>query len=196
MICAIVLAAGRSRRMGTQKLLLPIGGKPMIARIVDELLASSVGKVFVVTGVDGDRIQQALAGRPVSWIANPDLASDMLDSIRCGLRAAPDDCRAMLIVLGDQPNLSAALVNDLIGAFTRGPAEVVVPVFDGHRGHPVLIAARHRNELLTRRDREGLLGFLNSHLDKTSCVAVAAAAALADLDTPEEYRRQQESLPA
>ncbi len=88
MITAIVLAAGRSRRMGTQKLLLPVAGRPMIATVVDQLLQCPVASVLVVVGSDGEPIRQALAGRGVEFIVNDQPESEMLHSVRCGLRAA------------------------------------------------------------------------------------------------------------
>ena len=83
MISAIVLAAGRSRRMGVQKLLLPLGGQPVIARTVDEVLGSPVDEVFVVIGQDGKRIRRALRRRRVHFVINPQLEGDMLSSVRC-----------------------------------------------------------------------------------------------------------------
>ena len=81
MICAMVLAAGRSQRMGTQKLVLPVGGQPMVARIVDQLLASPIDRVFAVIGADADSIRAALAGRPVTFVVNADQQGEMLSSV-------------------------------------------------------------------------------------------------------------------
>ena len=114
MICSIVLAAGRSRRMGSQKLLLGLGGRPVIARIVDEVLRGPVDSVFVVVGPDGGRIAEALADRQIEFVTNTDPESEMLSSIRCGLRALPDDCTAVLVVLGDQPGIRAEAIAALV----------------------------------------------------------------------------------
>ncbi len=190
MICTIVLAAGRSRRMGRQKLLLPLGGKPVITRIVDELQQSPVDQIFVVTGRDSEGIEQALAGREVSFVRNPEDDGDMLGSLRCGLRALPTACVGVLVVLGDQPGLSAELVAGLIESFDAAAGGIVVPVHNVHRGHPVLIAARFREELLTRYDGLGLRGLLAAHPGEVFGVAVFDRTVLEDMDTPEDYGRQ------
>ncbi len=123
MICAMVLAAGRSRRMGAQKLLLSLGGRPVIARIVDEVLRGPVDRVFVIVGPDGARIAEALAGRRVDYVINPDPEAEMLSSVRCGLRAMPEDCDAVLMVLGDQPGVTADDIAALCKASTPPDAE-------------------------------------------------------------------------
>ena len=89
MICAIVLAAGRSQRMGTQKLVLPFAGSTVVARVVDAFLGASVDTVVVVIRANDAQVRAALAGHRVIFVENPDLAGDMLSSVRCGLRALP-----------------------------------------------------------------------------------------------------------
>ncbi|MBI5388519.1 MAG: nucleotidyltransferase family protein [Verrucomicrobia bacterium] len=189
MICALVLAAGRSRRMGTQKLLLPLGGQPVIARVVDTLLRCPLREVFLVVGADADGIKQALAGRRVNFVPNPAVEDDMLSSVRCGLRAMPAEADAVLVVLGDQPALSAQVVSAMLDAFARTRARLVVPVFHGARGHPLLLSTCYRDELLTGHERVGLRGLLQAHPDAVLEVSVPDAAVLDDLDTPEDYQR-------
>jgi molybdenum cofactor cytidylyltransferase len=193
-ICALVLAAGRSERMGTQKLLLPLGGKPVIARIVDELQRSALREIVVVIGRDGEKIQQALKGRAVTFVTNPDFTGDMLGSVRCGLRAIPAGCVAMLVVLGDQPNLTSQLVRKLIGAFKASGRGIIVPTHNGHRGHPLLIATRFRDELLSCHEEVGLHGLLDEHREEVFRLEIADAAVLIDMDTPEDYRRHLSSI--
>ena len=189
MICAIVLAAGRSVRMGTQKLLLPLAGKPLIARVVDEVLRSPVDEILVVTGVDGARISQALAGRRVRFVANPAPEGDMLSSVRCGLRVLPGPCRAVLVALGDQPWLTAELVAKLVEEFREDGRSIVVPIHGKRRGHPLLFSARFCEEVLYSFDGVGLRGVLEAHPVEISEVAVEAAHELDDVDTPADYHR-------
>jgi molybdenum cofactor cytidylyltransferase len=191
MICAIVLAAGRSERMGTQKLLLPLGGKPVIARVVDELSCSPVDEIFVVVGSEGERLRETLIGKRVRFVENPDTAGDMLGSVRCGLRALPKDCKAALVALGDQPGITTALVDELSRCFHQGEANIVVPTCNGHRGHPVLISSQYFDEVMASHTTTGLRGFLNAHSKETLSVAASEVAAMDDMDTPADYDRQK-----
>lgn len=193
MISAVVLAAGRSQRMGTQKLLLPVGGQPLIARIVDQALASRVEHVVVVTGSDGDRIAAALAGRPVTFVVNPDPRGEMLTSVRCGLAKLPPECTAALIVLGDQPGITAAVIDRLLTAFPASGRGIVAPTMHGRRGHPLLVSLRYRDEILTQYDAIGLRGLLQRHPEDVLEVDVGTPGILEDLDTPEDYQRLVES---
>lgn len=201
MICAIVLAAGRSERMGPQKLLLPLGEKPVIARVVDELIASPLQQIIVVVGRDGERIQNALAGRAVTFLSNADPEGDMLSSVRCGLRVLPASCEGVLVVLGDQPGITSQSVGELIRAFhapspeSRTPNKsIILPTHAGRRGHPLLFAARYREEILTRYDGIGLHGLLAAHPEAVAELEAGTAATLEDMDTPEDYQRQLRSL--
>jgi molybdenum cofactor cytidylyltransferase len=191
MICAVVLAAGRSERMGTQKLLLPLGGQPVIARVVAELQRSPAEQVLVVVGCAGERIREALRDQAVTFVTNPDTAGDMLSSVRCGLRAVPPDCAAVLIGLGDQPGITAALVGEMIRAFRGDEARIVVPTCEGRRGHPLLFSTRLCPEVLQQHDDRGLRGLLAAHAGDVFGIPVPARSALEDMDTPADYERQR-----
>ena len=191
MICAVVLAAGRSQRMRTQKLLLPLGGKPVIALVVDEILRGPVERVRVVVGADSERIKGALAGRAVTFILNPDLEGDMLSSVRCGLRSLPAACEAVLVVLGDQPTIRAELISDIVQSYRKLKRGIIVPTYLGRHGHPMLFAARFCDEVLERFDTVGLRGLLRSHADEVLELGVAAPTVLEDMDTPEDYERHR-----
>ncbi len=191
---AIVLAAGRSRRMGTQKLLLPLRGQPMIAHVVDELLRSPVDQVFVVVGTNGEPIVDALADRRVQCVANPHDDGEMLQSVRCGLTAMPEQSAAALVALGDQPDITADLVAELVRSFrTTGRGitgrGIVVPTYNGKRGHPLLFAMHYRREILTRHEGRGLRGLLEAHPRDIFELEVGTAGILEDVDLPEDYRR-------
>jgi molybdenum cofactor cytidylyltransferase len=190
-ISAIVLAAGESRRMGTQKLLLPMAGKPVIVCIVDELSPCGFDSIIIVTRRDDLEITEVLQGRSVTLVKNPNPAGDMLSSIRCGLAVASVDCDAVMIFLGDQPNITSSLVKKLTSAFDLTAEQIVVPVYDGHRGHPVLIPARLCPELATGTYERGLHSFLEKHKDGISPVNVPDADrfVLEDMDTPQDYER-------
>jgi molybdenum cofactor cytidylyltransferase len=189
MICAIVLAAGRSRRMGRQKLLLPYGGRTVIGHVVDQVRGGPVDRTLIVAGADHDGVAAALAGREVSLVRNPDPEAEMLSSVRCGLRAVPRDCEAVLVALGDQPSLTSELVRVLIEAYRDSRRLIVVPVHGGRRGHPLLFSMRFAQEIQSRYDDVGLRGLLAEHSDDLLEVEAESEAVLMDVDTPEDYRR-------
>ena len=190
MICAVVLAAGLSRRMGAQKLLLPFGGKTVVAHIVDQILASAVDEVHIVVGHEGRRVSRELSDRRVSVVTNPDYKSGMLSSVRCGLAALGQECRAVLVALGDQPSVTSKLIDRMVQSFAATQKQILVPFYDGRRGHPVLFSQAYRDEILTQYDDVGLRGFLRAHPDEVFELSVSSSAVLSDMDCPEDYQRE------
>jgi molybdenum cofactor cytidylyltransferase len=190
MICSVILAAGLSRRMGVQKLLLPFGGKTVIAHIVDQLLTSSVGEVHVVVGHEAERIRAELSGRTISIVTNPNYKSGMLSSVRCGLKNLPEKCRAVMVVLGDQPSIKSELVDRMLKSFAATEKNILVPLYNGKRGHPILFSGRYRDEILTQYDDVGLRGLLHAHPDDVSELTVSTSAVLCDMDCPDDYRKE------
>ena len=191
MICAIVLAAGQSRRMGTQKLLLPLAGQTVIGHVVDQVLASEVERAFAVVSNRDDGVATALAARQISIVANPDAQGDMLSSVRAGLRALPQECAAVIIVLGDQPSLRPQIINQLIHRLQAVSRGIAVPVYDGKRGHPLAFSRCYFAEVLTRYDGIGLRGLLDGHPDDVHEMAVTDSGVLEDMDHPADYRRER-----
>jgi molybdenum cofactor cytidylyltransferase len=190
MICAVVPAAGLSSRMGVQKLLLPFGGKTVIAHIVDQLLASTVNEVHVVVGHQAEHISAELPGRAVSIVKNPNYKSGMLSSIRCGLASLPEKCRTVLVALGDQPSITTRLIDKMLQSFATTQKSILVPLHKGKRGHPILFSSRYREEILTHYDDIGLRGLLYSHSDDVLELDVPTTSVLCDMDYPEDYRRE------
>jgi len=190
MICAIVLAAGQSRRMGVQKLLLPFGSKTVITHIVAQLTASSVDKVNVVVGCQGERVSRELSNRPVSIVNNSNYKSGMLSSVRCGLHAMAQQCRAVLVVLGDQPSVTTTLIDQMLKAFAVTEKQILMPLYDGKRGHPIIFSTVYRDEILTHYDNIGLRGLLHAHKDDIFELPVKTSGVLSDMDYPEDYQRE------
>jgi len=178
--------------MGAQKLLLPFAGSTVIGHIVDQVLASDVDQVYVVVGRDREAIAQALAGRPAHLVENPEPSSEMLTSVRCGLRALPPECQAVLVALGDQPGVTAELVNAVLSAHRASGRGIVVPVYRGQRRHPLLFTIAYRDEVLQGYEHVGLRGLLRDHPEDVFEVPVSSPAAIADIDHPEDYRRAVE----
>lgn len=190
MICAIVLAAGYSSRMGTQKLLLPFGEKTVISHIVDQVLSSSVEKVYVVTGHQAEQVTGELSGKPITIVNNPEYESGMLSSVRAGLRDTPQECKAVLVALGDQPSITTELIDQMIQSFSSTEKKIIVPLHKGKHGHPILFSNTYRDEILTDYDDVGLRGILQTHNDDIFEMNVSSHAVLSDIDNPSDYQRE------
>jgi molybdenum cofactor cytidylyltransferase len=142
-VAAIVLAAGQSSRMGSNKLLADLGGQPMIRRTVSAM-RQAADTTIVVTGRDAGLIEAALDGLPVTFVHNADYAQGLSTSLRAGIAALTPDTDAAVIALGDMPLVSPDVVRKLIAALS--PAEhrsICVPVHKGERGNPVLWGRQH-----------------------------------------------------
>ncbi len=187
MIWAVVLAAGESLRMGTQKLALPFGGRTVVETVVMAALDSAVDRTLVVLGADQDRIRRILSPYPVRFAVNADYKRGMLSSIQAGFRAAPPEARALVVMLGDQPAIPAQVVDEVVACYRKRGRGIVLPVFAGRRGHPVLIEARYREEVLGLDPEVGLRQLLRSHPDDVAEVDASTGAVLRDMDRPEDY---------
>lgn len=189
MIAAIVLAAGESRRMGKQKLLLPYGGKTVIARVIDNILASDIDRTIVVTGHDHAAVRQALGERQVQLTQNTSYRDGMLSSIRRGMAELGEDVAAYLIVLGDQPDIPPATVNTLLSRFAASDSNIVSPTFGGKPGHPIVVPARFREAVMTKYDGIGLRGLLHEYAACVAYCPIDTNAILFDMDTEADYKR-------
>lgn len=187
---ALVLAAGLSRRMGRNKMLLPFGGRPMIARVIEGLRAAEkLSSITVVTGHESQEILAA-AGEytDVAFVHNADyIEGGMLSSVQAGVRALPKACDAFFLVLGDQPMVLPETLNALRKAILSGDASIAVPTYSGKRGHPALIARRFANEILMLGANDTLKTLMLRHAEETYHVAVDDPATVHDIDTPEDY---------
>jgi molybdenum cofactor cytidylyltransferase len=186
-IAAIVLAAGRSTRMGAvNKLIADIGGKPLVRIAAEQALASRARPVIVVTGHQREKVESALQGLDVTVVHNPDYADGLGTSLRAGIAAVPDTADGAIVCLGDMPQVDARLIDKLLGAFDpeRG-ALVVVPVIDGKRGNPVVWSRRFFKDLMSVQGDVGARYLIGSYAEAVAEVPVDSAAALTDVDTPE-----------
>ncbi len=188
-IAAVVLAAGRSTRMGTvNKLIAEIGGKPLVRIAAEQALASRASPVIVVTGHERDKVEAALAGLPVKLVHNPDYAEGLGTSLKAGIGAVPDDVDGAIVCLGDMPQVDAALIDKLIAAFDpEHGALVVVPSIEGRRGNPVLWSRRFFHDLMAIQGDIGARHLIGSYAEAVVEVPVDGAAALTDVDTPESF---------
>lgn len=184
---AIILAAGSSRRMGTQKLLLPFGETTMIETVVDHVLSSKIEHVMVVLGPDPETVEAVLAQKDVSFCHNPDHEEGMLSSVICGFRALPEQAETALIYLGDQPNISAEVTNAVLEAYADELYGIVIPVFNHRRGHPLLVDMKYRREIETLDLEQGLRALRHHFPEDVLEVEVDEPGILVDIDTREDY---------
>lgn len=182
---AILLAAGRSSRMGAFKPLLPFGNKIVIECCIDSLREGGVETIVVVVGHRADDLRQKLTG--VSFTVNPDPDSEMGASIAAGVSALPADAEATLIALADHPAVPAAVVTTVIQEWTQG-ARIVIPTWQSRGGHPVLVDLSFRPELLNLTESGGLRGLFESHREAVRRVPVDSPFIARDMDTWDDYR--------
>ncbi len=185
-VSAILLAAGRSRRMGRSKPLLPLGDQPAIRRCLEPLKASGIEEIVVVLGHGAEAIANALHDQPVTRVHNPDADSDMAGSVRAGLQRVSKTASAVLVCLSDHPLVTAATIRALLDGHGREPGMIVIPSWNGKKGHPTLFPRPILEELfeaptlrhLVRRDRQ-----------RIRLIEVPDPGVVLDMDTPEDYRR-------
>jgi molybdenum cofactor cytidylyltransferase len=185
-VAAIVLAAGRSTRMGgPNKLLAEINGKPLVRIAAETALASRAAPVIVVTGHERERVERALAGLDVRLVHNPDFAQGLSTSLKAGIAAVPAEADGAVVCLGDMPQVRATMIDRLIAAFdpARG-ALIVLPTIEGTRGNPVVWSRRFFPELAALDGDIGARNMIRTYSEAVVEVP-AEAAALVDIDTPE-----------
>jgi molybdenum cofactor cytidylyltransferase len=188
-ITAIVLAAGRSERMGVNKLLADLGGKPLITHSIEMLLRSNVYDVIVVTGNEDEMVRQALHSLDVAFAHNPNFAEGLSTSLKIGLNAVSLDADGALICLGDMPLIEMRTINQLISSFDEMSHHTIcVPVYDGVRGNPVLWGRQHFKALESIEGDQGGKRLLGSRGNEIFEVVVQSKGVLLDVDTPDDLR--------
>ena len=205
MLCAIIPAAGQSKRMGAKKPLLPYAGQTLINHIIAQL-RPALDQIYVVANDPeiaaalrvGMGVPPMITGEaPVPLlIQNPNPDGDMLSSIRCALRAIPTGCTEILVAPADHPGITGALITQMLQAFTNQTHTIIVPTHAGQRGHPLLFSAQYRNEILTSFEGQGLRALLQAHPHEVLELETDDPAITQDLDHPEDYRRALERLSA
>lgn len=190
MITAIILAAGKSERIGRPKPLLPTAdGTPFLAAILETMTGTAVDEVRVVVGHEAEQVID-LGGLVRHVIVhNREFERGMLSSVQAGIRALPPGTTAFLVWPVDQPLVRADTVDRIIDAWKRRHALVVVPTRQGKRGHPTLFSAKLSAELLRAPEDEGARAVVHAHEKSLVEVEVDDPGILTDIDTPQEYRK-------
>lgn len=181
------MAAGQAKRMGALKQLLPWRGTTIIEQVVDCVTASGITEVVVVVGYQARDVSERLVEKSVRVVANPNYEKGIASSLVCGLKALSGKCRGVMVVLGDQPALERETLRRLIEAFSNH-VSIVVPVFKGQPGNPVIFPARYRREMLTLTGDRGARPVVEAHPEDVTTVEVDTDSILRDVDDPETYR--------
>jgi molybdenum cofactor cytidylyltransferase len=186
-VAAVVLAAGRSRRMGAFKPLLPFGRRTIIESCVESLRTGGAGEIVVVVGRRGGEVRAALSNLPVRLVWNEEDGSEMAASIARGVEALSGGASDVLVMPGDHPAVAPSVVRELIGVRVRGGARIVVPEWRGRGGHPVLVSLELRDELKRLGEAGGLRGLLRARASEVARLPVACAYVAREVDTWDDY---------
>jgi molybdenum cofactor cytidylyltransferase len=192
-VAAVLLAAGRSRRMGAFKPLLPFGDCTVIECVINNLRGADVDEIVVVVGHRAEEVREQLKHSQVSFAVNPDPDSEMSASIALGVEQVPSNAKALLLALVDHPAVPPEVIRILIEEWKRG-ATLVQPEHAGRGGHPVLIDMAYRDELLVLDPAQGLRALFAAHRERVRRVPVASPYVARDMNTWEDYRRLHQDV--
>ena len=186
-ICAIILAAGESKRMKVPKMLLPFHGKTILETVIENVLNSKTGKIIVVLGSDKERILKVTGQLPVVHCYNENYRQGMLSSVICGFRLLPELYGAVLVILGDQPGIGPSVINEVIDAYRKSGKGIIIPLYKSKHGHPVLVDQKYRKEVEKLDPADGLRSLFRKFPDDVFEVDTKNPAILKDIDTQEDY---------
>jgi len=186
-VAGIILAAGKSSRMGKMKLLLDVHGKPMLGHVVESALHSALDEVIVVLGHEHERILESIDFKGATVVFNRDFHKGQSTSLKAGIAAVGQNCDAALFLLGDLPLVGPGVIDAVLQKRKATRASIVVPVFGGKRGNPVLLARSLFPMVLALEGDIGAREILTAHEDLIETVAVEHDGILLDVDTWEDY---------
>ena len=185
----IILAAGRSLRMGENKLLLPFGGKPILQHVIDAALLSSLSPLVLVLGSDSNTIRSQVESGTAFVVENHDFSCGYGSSLQVGLRALSCSCAGAMFLLGDQPLVTAQTIEKLILAFQKEPERWVAPSWNGQRGNPVITPASWFDRIFALKGDTGPRKHLKDPSAHLKLVDVEDRGVVFDIDSPEDYER-------
>lgn len=199
-VSGVVLAAGESRRMGQLKALLPFGSRTVIEQVLQPFLNAELSEVAVVLGHCGDEIAAVLEPLPVRRLYNADYRLGMTSSVQVALRSLEPVPDAYLLALVDQPQIGLPVIQQLLAAYARTRKGLVIPVWQGKRGHPLLLAAAYRPAVLALTPDQGLNVVTRGYPYDTLELPIGNDDILRDMDYQEDYvaelqRWQSKSAP-
>ena len=185
--CGVVLAAGLSRRLGRNKLLLPLGAKPILVWSVENALAAPLDEVIVVVGHQHEIVEEAIRHLPVRIVRNSDYETCQSTSLKTGVRGASPNCECFVFFLGDQPLVGPEIVTHMLMRYRQDHPLIVTPTCNGKKGNPVLVNAKLRQELTALTGDTGARAIFQKHSDQTVTVEVGDPAIRMDVDQEQDY---------
>lgn len=197
MIAGIILAAGKSSRIGKSKLKLNLGSKKIIEWVLEAAKSSSLKKIYLVIRPDDNELLEIGSKWNVETILNPDFKKGMSSSIKKALiklSSQKKGINGFLLILGDQPFISAQIIDQLIRSYTKGKKEIIIPYFQGKRGNPVLFDIGWEGEFMGITGDVGGRVLIKSNPDKIKKVKVLDNSILFDIDKEEDYERAKNIL--
>lgn len=186
-VWAIVLAAGMSRRMHTQKLLLPWDEKTIIAAVVENIFRSGISNIMVVLGSHSAEVRTALSSYQVSFCLNDKFREGMFSSVVCGFSALPGNAEAALLFLGDQPFIPEEVPGKVIEKWQETRKGIIIPIAEGKRGHPSLFDLKYREVISLLDPETGLRSLALKFPGDVAEVEIYNPEILHDIDTKNDY---------
>jgi len=192
-VSALVLAAGKSERMGRPKQLMPFGTSTIVEQTIDNLLLSDVNDIIVVLGYKAEEVREKIADRPVRITFNRAYQRGLSTSIVAGLNLVDEKSQAIMIALADQPVIDSKTINRLMKVFRSHDKGIAIPTYQGRRGHPVIFSIKYKEEFFRLKGDIGGRQIIREHPDDILEVAVDSEAINTDIDTESDYIRARRS---
>lgn len=189
-VWGIVLAAGLSTRMGTQKLLLPFEGKTIIEKVVENIRFSGIENIVVVLGSDAAAVSSVLKSQSVQLVLNENFRDGMHSSVMTAVKTLPSEAKAVLVFLGDQPFIPSRAIVTVVEAWKTSGKGIVIPLFEGRRGHPPLYDLKYRAELENLDPEIGLRAVSRKFPEDIFEVETFCPEIVRDIDTKSDYENE------
>lgn len=189
-IWSIILAAGESKRMGIPKMLLDINGKTMIENVIDNVAKSDSNSILVVLGAGNEKLVDVISRYKVRHCYNENYREGMLSSVQCGFKNLPGDPEAVMVFQGDQPFISPEAINTVIDGYRTSGKGIVIPVYKGRRGHPLLLVRGYRGFIEHLDPGEGLRSLADLYPGDVLEVMTDDPGILRDFDTYDDYIKE------
>jgi molybdenum cofactor cytidylyltransferase len=194
-LSALLLAAGESRRMGdSNKLTLPVAGVPLLRRCAATLAGSRLVELVVVVGHEQEVARQLLQGFPARIVYNENYRAGQMTSVACGLEALQKPCAGIMICLSDQPLLDTNDFRIIAEGFASCPTSIMVPVYKGQRGNPVVLDYQHREAILAGQKNLGCRRLIENNPELVTTLEMPNDHVTIDLDTPGAYAAVEQRL--